>query len=452
MPTRKKNKPLYNQKKQNLKLGIINLGCPKNLVDTECMISGLDNYEITRSPSEADVILINTCAFLKEAREESEKAISDMLAYKKKNKDLKVIVAGCYVAKEKDYLSKKFPQVYSWIGVNDIKNINKALNEKGTYDKSRPFIYSCGDRKMLLNPYSAYVKIADGCNHRCSFCTIPAIKGRYRSRKIEDIVREIDALTRSGIKEINLISQDLTFYGKDLYGRKKIGALLSVILNRVKPKFWLRLLYLYPDFEAIKQIIGVMKNDKKHVICRYLDIPFQHVNDFILKSMKRGYRKKDILKILDYAEKNVPGITIRSSFITGYPGEDRKKFDELLSIIKEGRIKKAGFFAYSDEPGTTAYKLKGKISGKESEKRKKGLLLASKKVYYYNNIKEKGKIKAVLVIGSAGKNLFIARDEINAPDIDSHVIIKSIEKLQIGGFYRAKINGFKGYDLIGEAL
>lgn len=235
-----------------------------------------------------------------------------------------------------------------------------------------------------------------------------------------------------------------------MYKTKKIGALLSEIIKRTDKKFWLRLLYLYPDFDAVKQVISVMRKDKRKIICRYLDIPFQHVNDAILKSMKRGYGKKDILKILDYSGKNVPGITIRSSFITGYPGEDKEKFSELLGFIKEGRVGKAGFFTYSDEPGTGAYRLGGKVSGKKAEERKKRLLLASKRVYYYNNGKEKGKIKRVLIVSRAGKNLFMARDEHNAPDIDCNIIIKSRKSLKIGEFYKAEIKGFKGYDLAGE--
>jgi ribosomal protein S12 methylthiotransferase len=431
-----------------MKLGIVNLGCPKNIVDTECMLSYLGGYPLTTSAKEADVILINTCAFLKDARAESRAAIKDMLREKKKG--AKVVVAGCFVTKDLSGLKRQFPGVFSWVGVNDIANIAEAVKKSGEYTSSRPFIYSGAGHTVLLNPYSAYVKISDGCNHRCSFCAIPAIKGKYRSRKIRDIAGEINRLVSSGVKEVNLISQDLTYYGRDNYGKPMLDALLKAVLKKTKKYFWLRLLYLYPDHDVIKKVTAIMEKDSR--LCRYADIPFQHVNDRILKSMKRGYGKKMIMKIINHLRGIKGGITVRSSFIAGYPGETEKEFSELMDLIAMGIVDKPGIFAYSDEPGTSAYKLSGKLKEKEVKAREKRLILASSRVYYYNNKRQVGRQREVLITGEKGKNIYMARTQDNAPDIDSYVMVRSRARLRPGDMREARMTGMKNFELEGEAI
>ncbi len=427
-----------------MKLGVINLGCPKNTVDTEVMISYLSDFHLTSNPAEADYILINTCGFLKASRDESTGAISDML----ENKNAKVIVAGCFVTKDIKNLKKRFKNVHAWVGVNDMSNIRKAVEKGGLYLDSAPCVYKGKEHVTLLNPYSAYVKISDGCNHRCSFCTIPSIKGRYRSRKIEDIADEINTLVKSGVKEVNLISQDLTYYGRDNYGKPVLGKLLAAITKKVKKDFWLRLLYLYPDFAVIKDIVKAMKNDKR--ICRYMDIPFQHVSDRVLKSMKRGYGKMDITDIISYVKAQAPGMSLRTSFITGYPGETNAEFEELLNFISAGYVEKSGIFPYSDEQGTYAAGIKPKTAFAVIKRRQESLALASADVCYYNNSKEKGQTKKTLVIGRRSKNLFLGRTGDNAPDIDNYILVKSKKNLKTGEFYDVKITGFNKFDLIGE--
>jgi ribosomal protein S12 methylthiotransferase len=426
-----------------MKLGLINLGCPKNTVDTECMLSCLDSYSITTSAADADLILINTCAFLKDARDESRQAVADMIRQKKKN--AKIIVAGCFVTKDLKGLLAQFPQVHAWLGINDMMSIGEAIRAGGVFVSGRPFIYKRAQHTVMLNPYSAYVKISDGCNHKCSFCAIPAIKGAYRSRKIEDIALEVKAMVDSGIKEINLISQDLTNYGRPM-----LDVLLRSILKKTKKYFWLRLLYLYPDIKVISKIKQIMEKDTR--LCRYIDIPFQHVSDRVLETMKRGYGKKGILKVLELLRSIKGGAAIRSSFITGYPGETEKEFKEMHDFIAAGLVDKAGVFGYSDEPGTAAYESKYKVKEKTAKARKNRLILASSRVYLYNIKRQVGLRKMVLITGEKGKNIYLARTQENAPDIDGYITVKSQIRLSAGEFYFALVSGIKNYELEGEII
>lgn len=433
-----------------MKLGVISLGCPKNTVDTECMLSMLPGSTLTTDPSKADVIIINTCAFLKTAREESGSAISDMLAYKEKNPALKIVVAGCYVSKDLKNLRKQYPQVYGWVGINDIENIGKAVKEGGIFASAEPFIYKGASHTVMLNPYSAYVKISEGCNHRCSFCAIPGIKGRYRSRKMEDIAVEIKRLVEGGVKEINLISQDLVYYGADLYGKKMLPQLLKKILKATDKYFWLRLLYLYPDLDVISETASVMASDAR--VCAYADIPFQHVSGRVLKSMKRGYDRGVIESVIKTLREKIPGIIIRTSFIAGYPGETKAEFLELKKLIASGAVDRAGVFEYSDEPGTAAYSLKGKISKRSVKARSEALMLASALVCEYNDKRLKGRICEAIITGKTGKNKFSARLKENAPDIDGYIRIRAARDLKPGDFVRVRIAGGSGVTLRGEVL
>lgn len=409
------------------KIGLINLGCPKNTVDLEVMLSFLGEYVITLNIKQADFIIINTCAFIESARQESIRTIKFIL--KNKKHKTKVIITGCFVSKNLKFLTEKFKDIYAWVGVNDLKNIDNALKKGGIFASSKPFIYNNKNRTVLLNRYSAYVKISDGCNHKCSFCIIPQIKGIYRSRKIKDIVDEIRNLISAGIKEINIISQDSSYYGKDIYGYFVIDTLIKKILHNIKDYFWLRIMYLYPNFHVIKKIVDLMKKDTR--ICRYFDLPFQHVNSEILQDMQRGYLKKDIKNIVKLIRCKMPDAVIRSSFIAGYPGETKKHFNELLFFIKSGKINKPGFFKYSDEPGTSAYNKKEKLDKKIINKRYEILITAAKK----NSCAVKSSKKKVLITGIKKKNLYIARSQENAPDIDDYLLVASKQNLFIGNFY-----------------
>lgn len=414
------------------KIGLVNLGCPKNLVDLEVMLSFLKDYSITLNPEKADFLIINTCAFIKSARGESTETIKSIL--KQKNKNTKVIVTGCFVSKDFNLLKDKFNDIYAWVGVNNLADIKQAIKKGGIYIYSKPFIYKSKNRTVLLNPYSAYVKISDGCNHKCSFCIIPLIKGKYRSRNMDDIVNEIKNLVAAGVKEINLISQDTSYYGKDIYNYFAIDKLLKKILKNIKQYFWLRIMYLYPNFSIIKKIVKIMKNDDR--VCKYFDLPFQHINTYILSAMRRGYSRNEIECIINFIKKELPGSVIRSSFIVGYPGETKNQFNELLFFIKSGKIDKPGFFKYSDEEGTEAFNCKNKISTDVINKRFKILTLAAKKISNYDG---NGALKKVLITGVKNKNLYTGRTQTNAPDIDDYLLVSSKENLQTGNFYTIKI-------------
>ncbi len=426
-----------------MKLGVISLGCPKNTVDTEVMLSFLGDFQLTADPKKADYVLINTCGFLKASRDEALGAISEMLSLK----GPKVIVAGCFVTKDLKNLKNNYKNVHAWIGINDMSNIRRAIDKGGIYISSKPCVYSAREHTILLNNASAYVKISDGCNHLCSFCTIPSIKGAYRSRKMGDVAAEVKNLVAAGVKEINLISQDLTYYGMDNYGSKKLPELLKKISGCSDKYFWIRLLYLYPDAAVIRETVKVMQKDER--ICRYLDIPFQHVSDRLLKSMRRGHGMNKIMEIITDVKKKIPDICLRSSFITGYPGETKNDFNSLKKFIEAGYIGKAGIFAYSDEPGTHAHTLPGRVNAETALKRQGILALASAEVCYYNNRREKGKRKKVLVISRSADGVYLARTQENAPDIDGYVAVKSKKKLKTGEFYDVLITGYSKFDLKG---
>lgn len=420
-----------------MKLGIVNLGCPKNTVDMECMISLLGGPVITTDPAEADVIIINTCAFLKSARKESEEAISGMLSYRKNNPGLKVIVSGCFVSKDRKMLAEKFRDIHSFVGINDIYSIKQAVEKSGSYCSAPPFTYKNNDHNVILNPYSVYVKISEGCNHKCSFCIIPSIKGRYRSRGKKDIINEVKKLAGAGVKEINLISQDLSYYGKDLKKNAGLPGLVRGILNAVDEKIWIRLMYLYPDKEVLSGLADIMKKDSRLV--KYMDIPFQHITDPMLASMRRGYRKKDITAIISMLRAKAPDITLRSSFIAGYPGESKKDFNELKDFILSGAVDKPGIFLYSDEPDSFSYRLKGKVSEKTAALRCRSLMLDSEKVCLYNNKSKIKKEMSALVLGRISKNRYIGRFETDAPDVDSFVNIRADKSLKEGSFIKAAV-------------
>ncbi|HRU40066.1 MAG TPA: MiaB/RimO family radical SAM methylthiotransferase, partial [Candidatus Goldiibacteriota bacterium] len=389
-----------------MKIGVISLGCPKNTVDTECMLSMLPAHTLTGDPKQADAIIINTCAFLKAARDESAQAVRDMSRAAKKG--ARIIIAGCFVSKDFKALKKMFPEAHAFVGINNIPDIGRALSEGGVFTSGKPFVYEGRQHRAVLNPYSVYVKISEGCNHACSFCAIPGIKGKYRSRQIDDISLEVKKLVDSGAREINLISQDLSYYGVDNYGSPALAKLLSAILGATKKKFWLRLLYLYPDLRVIRQVVEVMKKDSR--VCRYIDMPLQHINDRILKSMRRGYNREQAMETLREIRK-VPGVCIRSSFIAGYPSETEKEFTELLDFVSAGYVDKPGVFGYSDEPGTASCALKGKLSRKAVESRVRRLTLASAGVCRYNDEKLAGLVKEALVVTRLSDRKYAARTE-----------------------------------------
>ena len=437
----------------NMKVGVISLGCDKNRVDTEVMLTKLKEagYTFTNDPSNADIIIINTCAFIKSAREEAQSTISEMIDFKTQGKLKKLIVTGCYPQKSRSLLQVDFPEIDAFVGVNEYKDIVSIIDKTfktgkdvvAVGDKDLP-CYGVEDRVITTPKHYAYLKIADGCNNFCTYCTIPYIRGRYRSRTLDSLYKEAVSLVKNGAREIILVAQDVAKYGTDRYKEGKLVKLLQK-LSTIEELKWIRLLYCYPE-DISDELISEMINNKK--VVKYIDMPLQHVSDEILKKMNRKTTNENIRKVINKLRANENKIAIRTTFMLGFPGETNKEFNELCNFVKESRLDYVGFFEFSPEEGTVAEKLDGQV--KDIDKRRRLIKLAKiqKKVVKQNNRELVGKTFLFVYEGDS-----CGRIEIQAPDIDSITYIEETNiKLVRGKFYYVKITGYKGYDLIAKII
>jgi len=421
-----------------IKIFLHTLGCPKNIADSEIMLNQLqlNNFKISNSPQDANVVIVNTCGFINDAKEESLEYIFDMISLKQSGKLEKIYVTGCLSERYRSDLKKNIPEVDGFFGVYELEAVLKKLNGK-SFSKE---LY----KHSLITPnHYAYVKISDGCNHRCSFCSIPSFKGKYKSKKISSIIKEMENMPVT-VKEINLVAQDITYYGKDLYGKNSLAELLKKI-SKSRYKGWIRLLYAYPSRFPL-EILDIILENKN--FCNYLDIPIQHISDVVLKSMRRGITRKNTELLIEKIRQRVPGISLRTSLIVGYPAETKKEFKELLSFVKEIKFDRLGVFTYSGEEGTQSFSLLDKISQKEKENRKSIILEAQREISYEYNSKKVGKYFDVL-IDEEDSEFYIARSEFDAPDIDNLVWIKKQKnnKSNIGDLVNVKITGYSDFDL-----
>ncbi|MFA7637608.1 MAG: 30S ribosomal protein S12 methylthiotransferase RimO, partial [Monoglobales bacterium] len=405
-----------------LKIGFVSLGCPKNLTDTESMIGLLaaDN-EIVANPQDADIIIINTCGFIDDAKQESIDTIIEMGKYKEMGRLRKLIVTGCLAQRYADEIFDELPEVDAVVGTSgyaDIKDIIEQVEADQTVrhlpdiDRTMPTV----DRVLATPSYSAYLKIADGCDNKCTYCIIPKLRGKYRSRTMEDIVSEAEKLAEKGVTELILIAQDTSNYGVDLYGKQSLHILLEKLSEIEKIK-WIRVHYCYPEY-IYQELIDVMaKNDK---VCKYFDIPIQHASDKILKLMGRKTTRKECGSLIKMLREKVPGIVLRSTFITGFPGETEEDFNELKDFIEEMRFDRVGVFSYSAEEKTAAAKLPNQISPEVKEERKNKLMMIQQKISYENNKKKIGTVLEVLTEEKVdGK--FVGRSMGDSPEIDGTV-------------------------------
>jgi ribosomal protein S12 methylthiotransferase len=401
------------------KVFIISLGCPKNLTDAEVMAGQLAaaGFELTADESEADVALINTCAFLKSAVRESEAEIERFISLKERGKISKIAVAGCLVEREKDLLLKKFPLLDAVIGINALDRINSALNGETNYIRPTTQPLSAPKLKVrLTTPHSAYLKIADGCDNHCSYCAIPALRGRFRSKPLEEVLTEAENLAGSGAVEISLIAQDTTSYGMDLYGRPRLYELLKNLV-KISGVKCLRLLYVYPD-KLSSEILKLMRGEEK--ICHYLDMPLQHISDKILKKMNRRSTERSIRAKIAAIRKLVPDMAFRTNFIAGFPGETEKDFARLVKFVRDTGFDSVGVFPYSREPGTLAADLPEQVPDKVRAYRMNELINAQSLAVDRINGGLIGKTVQVLMdSGNFGRT---SRD---APDIDGKVEIRT---------------------------
>ncbi len=435
-----------------LKIGFVSLGCPKNLTDTETMIGILkDDCEIVANPEDADIIIINTCGFINDAKQESIDTIIEMGKYKEMGCLKKLVVTGCLAQRYPDEIFDELPEVDAVVGTSgytDIKDVIEQVIADNTVrhlpDVSREI--KCFDRVLATPPYSAYLKIADGCDNKCTYCIIPKLRGKYRSRPIEDIVSEAEKLAEKGVTELILIAQDTSNYGTDLYDRQSLHILIEKLSEIEKIK-WIRVHYCYPEY-IYPELIDVMAKNEK--VCKYFDIPIQHASDKILKRMGRRTTRENCETLIKTLREKVPGIVLRSTFIAGFPGETEDDFNELKSFIEEMRFDRVGVFSYSAEEDTPAALLPDQIDDEVKEERKNMLMMIQQKISFERNKEKIGQTLEVLTEEMMdGK--YVGRTMGDSPEIDGAVIFDS-DELKGGEYVKVLITDADQYDLKGERI
>ncbi len=409
------------------KLGLLSLGCPRNLVDAENILGRLSSkgYSIVEDLKDAQVVLVNTCAFIEEAKRESIDAILELIELKKQGKLKKIIVHGCLAQRYKD-LKNQLPEVDAFVGT--------------------PGINHQQSRFALTPKHYAYLKICEGCLNKCSYCVIPKIKGKLASLDEEAIIQKVRRFNREKISELNIIGQDITGFGLDIGGRSQLTGLLKKIISNSPDIGWIRLLYLNPE-RITDELLELIASCKR--VCKYIDLPIQHINDRILKLMNRKITKLEILSLIGKIRKKIPGVCLRTSLIVGFPSETKKEFNELLEFVKEAEFDRLGAFIYSREEGTPAYSFKGQISRKLMQERFAAIMSAQQKIAAELNSRFLGKTIPVL-IEEKQDGVYVGRSQADAPEVDGMVYVHSKKRLLEGEFVKAQITDTLEYDLVGE--
>jgi len=438
-----------------MNVSIVTLGCSKNEIDSELMMGILKNndYRVVNSLDKADVILVNTCGFIESAKEESIEAIWEMTRYKTNGKCKYLILAGCLAERYSKELMEEIEEVDGIIGTGNIKDVVTVIEK-----------LESGERKVVLNRNinekyleqiprqsfrtTEYVKISEGCNNFCTYCIIPKLRGKYRSRRMEDIIREVEYLASNGVKEIILIGQNTSCYGIDIYGEYKLSELLDK-LNKINGIKWIRLFYLYPDHIDSKLIDSIKNNDK---VVKYVDMPLQHINNYILERMNRKTTKERIIYLINTLRERIPDIIIRTTFIVGFPGEDESSFEELCQFIESTKFDKLGVFCYSREEGTPAYSYEGQVDEEIKELRRNRIMEMQSNISYSLNKERVGNVYEVLIEDIDEEGLYIGRTYMDGPEIDGVFFVKSDRELSIGQFVKAITTDCLEYDLIGEII
>ena len=438
------------------KIGFISLGCSKNLVDTEVMLHKLHTagYEITPSEEEAEIIVINTCGFIESAKREAIDNILDTADLKQWGRCRHIIVTGCLAERYREQILEQLPEVDAAIGVGSLDDIVPACEavlrgEKFTSFKDKNTSTLGGDRILTAEPHSAYLKISEGCDNRCTYCAIPLIRGRLRSRTIEDIVAEAKDLESLGVKELNLIAQDTTRYGLDLYGEYKLAELVRAICAATEIP-WIRLLYCYPDKITDELVRELRDNDR---LVKYMDIPIQHIADPVLERMNRHGNRATIVSAIERLRREVPGIVLRTTAMVGFPGETEEDFTELCEFVKETRFDRFGAFTYSAEEDTPAALFDGQIDEQVKQDRYDILMQTQLTVAEELSAERIGQTYTVLCDGfDTVAEIYYGRSYADAPDVDGRVYFKSDRKIVPGEFVSVKVTEALDYDLVGEAI
>ncbi|MBQ8541332.1 MAG: 30S ribosomal protein S12 methylthiotransferase RimO [Clostridia bacterium] len=435
------------------KIGFVSLGCSKNLVDTENMIGIMarEGYTVVSDPADAEIIVVNTCGFIDSAKEEAIATLLEMAEYKEGNCKL-LVCAGCLAQRYSEDIKRELPEVDVILGTGSYKDIAVAVKEaleKGKSEYLDDINFEIGEEERVRTTpdYMAYIKIGEGCDNFCTYCAIPSIRGKYRSRKMESIVAEAEQMAQEGVKEIILVAQDTTRYGMDLYGEKKLPELLKKLCAIEKIK-WVRVHYCYP--EAIDDaLIETFANEEKLV--KYLDIPVQHGCDSVLKRMGRKTTRAQILDRVKLLRAKVPGITLRTSIIAGFPGETEEEFESLIDFVKEAKFDRMGVFAYSKEEGTPAAILPNQLDDEVKDARRDAVMEIAKEISRERNEGMLGKVLEVVVEGFED-NLYFGRSGGESCDVDPKIYFGSLDELNEGDFIKIKIVNFDEYDLYGEQV
>ena len=436
------------------KIGMVSLGCPKNQVDAERMLAELKaaDFEITNEEEKADVIIVNTCGFIESAKAEAIENIIEVAAYKESGALKALIVTGCLAERYKDQILAEIPEVDSVVTIGANKNIvnivKSALDGKNDlYLAEKTELPLVGDRILTTPFYTAYLKVAEGCNNRCSYCAIPDIRGNFRSLPIEDCVNEAKKLASNGVKELIVVAQDTTNYGADIYGKPSLPALLKELV-KIEGIHWIRTLYTYPE-KITDELLDLIANEEKLV--PYLDIPIQHASDKILKKMNRRGNSADIRALITKIRKKIPEITLRTSLITGFPDETEEDFTALAEFVNEIKFDRLGCFAYSEEEGTPAAEFDNQIDPQLRQDRSENIMNDQMTIAEEKNQAKIGSTVEVLVEGyDSYIKCFFGRSAADAPDIDGKVFFMSEKSLEIGSFVNVLINDVIEYDLLGE--
>lgn len=435
----------------------ISLGCDKNLVDSEVMLGLLDakGYRIVDDEQEADIIVINTCCFIHDAKEESIRTILEMAEYKKEGRLKALIVTGCLAQRYQQEILKEIPEVDAVVGTTSydriLRVIEEALAGDGRVELADVDSLPLVDEKRLLTTggHYAYLKIAEGCDKHCTYCIIPKIRGNYRSVPMERLMKEAEELAEQGVKELILVAQETTLYGKDLYGERSLHRLLEG-LCKIRGIRWIRLLYCYPE-EIYDELIQVIKKEKK--ICHYLDLPIQHASDEILKRMGRKTSREQLEKIIWKLREEIPDITLRTTLITGFPGETKEQHEELMEFIDEMEFDRLGVFTYSPEEDTPAADMPDQIPEEVKEERRAELMELQQEIAFDQAEEMTGREVLVMVEGKVvDEDAYVGRTYRDAPNVDGLIFIHTEEELMSGDFARVKVAGALEYDLIGELI
>lgn len=438
-----------------MKILFVSLGCDKNLVDSEMMLGLLreEGYTFTDDETEAEVIIINSCCFINDAKEESINTILSMAELKKTGVCKALIVTGCLAQRYREEIRREIPEVDGIVGTAAYDGIAAVVREvlegkqAESFQELKRLPTVSAKRILTTGGWYGYLKIAEGCGKNCSYCIIPKIRGQYRSVPMEELIRQAEQLAENGVSELILVAQETTLYGVDLYGEKRLPQLLKG-LCRIDGIRWIRLLYCYPE-EITKELVETMKTEKK--ICHYLDIPIQHISSEVLKRMGRRTNKEQLISMIQYVRKEIPDIVLRTTLIAGFPGETEEEHEEMMEFVDETEFERLGVFAYSPEEGTLAAEMENQLSDEKKEEWRDEIMELQQEIAFDRAQEMIGRTFEVLIEGKlADENAYMGRTYMDAPNVDGYVFVNTDEELLSGAFVKVKVTKALEYDLIGE--